>query len=88
MSTVLGETIGKPVRYRNVSLQERRETMRTLGLSSYMLDALDEQAIERRRQPESRISLEAHELFGVIPTTFVEFARRHSAEFRGSGAQI
>jgi hypothetical protein len=45
-------------------------------MPQFVLDALDEQAIERRRHPKSRVALGTHELFGVQPTTFAEFARR------------
>ncbi len=85
VAAAIGEAIGKPVRYRNVSLEDRRRSLQALGLSTYMLDALDEQAIERLRHPESPVELEAHELFGVRPTTFAEFTLRHADAFRGNG---
>jgi uncharacterized protein YbjT (DUF2867 family) len=82
----IGEAIGKPVCYRNVSLKERREALRASGMPQFMLDALDEQASERRRHPESRVALSTHELFGVKPTTFAEFAGRHATVFRGDAS--
>lgn len=43
---------------------------------------LDEQARERLKCSDSRICLDAHAAFGVVPTTFAEFARRNAAAFR------
>src|SRR5262249_40162581 len=78
------EAIGKPVRYPNISPEERRHGMRAAGLPPFMIDAVHEQTLERLRHPESRVELGTHELFGVKPTTFAEFARRHAAVFAGT----
>lgn len=86
VAAAIGEAIGRTVRYQNVSPKERRRALVAAGLPGFMLDALDEQAAERRRHPQSLVDLDAHELFSVRPTTFAEFARRHAAAFRGEGA--
>jgi uncharacterized protein YbjT (DUF2867 family) len=78
--------IGRPVRYVDVTPAERRQALLRAGASSYFADALEEQAAERRRCPQSRVSLETHETFGVRPTLFAEFARRSAAVFRGDSA--
>lgn len=83
IAACIGETIGKPIRYQNVSPEDRRRALLAAGLPPFLVDALDEQAAERRRHPESRVDLGTHALFGVKPTTFAEFARRHTAIFRG-----
>ena len=83
IAACIGEAIGKPVRYHNVNAEDHRRVLVAAGLSPFMVDALDEQAAERRRHPESRVELGTHALFGVKPTTFAEFARRHAAAFRG-----
>jgi uncharacterized protein YbjT (DUF2867 family) len=83
IATAIGAATGKPVRYQKISLEERRRGMQAAGLPSFMIDALDEQALERLRHPESRVELGTHELFGVKPTTFAEFAKRHAAVFAG-----
>lgn len=80
---LIGEAIGKPVRYQNIAPEERRRAMVAAGLPPFMVEALDEQAAERRRRPESNVDLGTHDLFGVRPTTFAEFARRNAAAFRG-----
>ncbi|WP_292157765.1 hypothetical protein [Mesorhizobium sp.] len=53
------------------------------GRSSGAGDALDEQVAERRKRPQSRVCLATHETFGVRPTSFADFRRRHAAVFRG-----
>jgi hypothetical protein len=58
--------------------------MQAAGLPPFMVDALDEQASERLRHPESRVELGTHALFGVAPTSFLAFARRHAAVFAGA----
>lgn len=80
----ISAAIGQTVRYQNVNPEERRRAMLAAGVPPFTVDALDEQAAERRRHPESRVDVGTHELFGVEPTTFAEFARRHAAAFRGA----
>jgi uncharacterized protein YbjT (DUF2867 family) len=83
IAACIGEAIGKPIPYHNVSPEDRRRALFAAGLPPFMIDALDEQAAERRRHPESRVELGTHALFGVKPTTFAEFVRRHAGAFRG-----
>jgi len=84
IAAAIGEATGKPVRYQNISPEERRRGMQAAGLPPFTVDALDEQALERLRHPQSRVDLGTHELFGVKPTSFAEFARRHAAVFAGT----
>ncbi|RWC66461.1 MAG: SDR family oxidoreductase [Mesorhizobium sp.] len=79
----ISQGIRKPVRYVDVSPQERRRNLLAAGVPADFADALDEQLAERRRRPKSRVHLATHEMFGVRPTPFVEFARRHAAMFGG-----
>jgi len=79
----LSDVVGRTVRYVNIDPAERRSGMLAAGLPEYLVDAMDEQAAERRNHPESRVCLDVHRAFGVPPTTFVEFARRNAAAFRG-----
>jgi uncharacterized protein YbjT (DUF2867 family) len=83
----ISQAIERAVRYVNVSPSERRHFLLWAGMPIYFADAMDEQASERRRCPESRISLGAHEMFGIKPTTFAEFAQKNAAVFRGSATQ-
>jgi uncharacterized protein YbjT (DUF2867 family) len=80
-AAITGAT-GKTVRYVNVNPEERHRALLAAGLPPYMADALSEQAAERRRHPESRVDVGTHQLFGVKPTTFTEFAQIHAAAFR------
>jgi uncharacterized protein YbjT (DUF2867 family) len=86
IAAAIAKVTGKPVRYQNVSPEDRRRALIAAGLPTFTVDALDEQAAERRRHPDSRVDLSTHRIFGVQPTTFAEFARRHTAVFRGEGA--
>jgi uncharacterized protein YbjT (DUF2867 family) len=79
----ISTAVGRTIRYVNVDPAERRRAMLAAGLPEYFVDAMDEQAAERRRRPESRVNLEAHHTFGVKPTTFSDFAGRHAAIFSG-----
>jgi len=44
---------------------------------------MDELFRQRREGIESWIDLSTHEIFGIQPTTFAEFALRNAAVFRG-----
>ncbi|KAA3452407.1 NAD(P)-dependent oxidoreductase [Mesorhizobium sp. SARCC-RB16n] len=79
----ISQGIAKPVRYVDISPRERRRNLLAAGVPADFADALDEQLAERRRRPKSRVHLATHEMFGVRPTPFVEFARRHAAMFGG-----
>ena len=84
IAATISEAIGKPVRYQKTSIEEHRRGMEAAGLPPFIVDALIEQALERLRHPQSRVELATHKLFGVNPTTFAEFARRHAADFAGT----
>lgn len=83
IAALISQAIGKPVRYVNVSPAERRRNLLASGVPAGFADALDEQLAERLRRPKSRVHLETHDMFGVRPTPFLEFAQRHAAMFRG-----
>jgi len=78
----ISDAIGKTVRYVSISPEDRRRALVTAGIPLAFADALDEQAAERRLRPESKVCLSTHELFGVRPTTFAEFARRNAGLFK------
>ncbi|HVU14004.1 MAG TPA: SDR family oxidoreductase [Phototrophicaceae bacterium] len=77
----LSEALGKPIRYVNISREDARQRMLARGTPPGVADALDEQAAERQKCAESRIDLSAHQMFGVQPTSFLEFARRNMPAF-------
>jgi hypothetical protein len=78
--------IGKTVHYVNVAPAERRQALLASGMSTYLADALDEQAMERR-SPKSRVDLSTHATFGIRPTSFGEFAHVHVEAFGGNNGQ-
>jgi len=80
----ISRAIGKPLRYQKTNIEEHRRGMEAAGLPPFIVDALIEQTLERLRHPQSRVELATHKLFGVTPTTFAEFARRHAAVFAGT----
>jgi uncharacterized protein YbjT (DUF2867 family) len=82
----ISRAVGRTIRYVNVTPAERRQALLERGISASFADALDEQASERLKCPESRVCLDAHQACGIEPTTFAEFARRNAAVFRGESA--
>jgi uncharacterized protein YbjT (DUF2867 family) len=79
-STVAGRTI----RYVPITPEQRSEALLRQGVSSYFVDALNDQTHERLRHKTSRTCLEAHRVFGVAPTPFSEFAKRYADLLRAA----
>lgn len=77
----ISKATGTPFTYRAVSLDEKRRQLAAAGLPTEALDLLDELFSERARCLKSHVDLSTHEKFGVEPTSFAQFARRHAAEF-------
>ena len=86
IAETIGLVTGKPVRYEPIDPETHRRGMEAAGVPPFMMEALGRQAAERRRHPQSHVSLEAHKTFGVEPTRFEQFARRHAVQFGGAGA--
>lgn len=79
----LSAAIGKPVRYVNVAPEEAKAAQRAAGFPEYRVEALGELFAERRRGKESVVSTVIPDVFGRAPTSFLEFATRNAATFRG-----
>ncbi|OBK70073.1 NmrA family NAD(P)-binding protein [Mycobacterium sp. 1165178.9] len=77
----ISQATGAPFKYRAVSLEEKRRQLAAAGLPDDALDLIDELFSERARCTKSYVDLSTHETFGVEPTSFAQFARRHAAEF-------
>lgn len=77
----ISQATGAPFKYRAVSLEEKRRQLAAAGLPDDALDLIDELFSERARCTKSHVDLSTHETFGVEPTSFAQFARRHAAEF-------
>src|SRR5262245_43588025 len=83
----ISRAIGRTVRYVAVSPIERRQALIAYGIPPEFADALDKQVEERLKGgAESRVDLSTHQLFGVKPTTFLEFAQRNAEALRGAAA--
>jgi uncharacterized protein YbjT (DUF2867 family) len=81
IAAIISDIVGKPVRYESVTPEQKREGQLAAGMPPALVDALYDQAIERLAHPRSRVFLEAHEEFGVEPTTFADFIQRHKQLF-------
>lgn len=80
----IAEAVGRPVRYVDADPAVKRAELLAAGIPAFFAEAMDELFAERRSgAEESRVDLGTHERFGVRPTTFAEFTRRHAAVFRG-----
>jgi len=79
----LSAAIGRPVRYVPISDDEYRRRLEQARVPDDMRELLVEAYAARRRYPVSRVVLDAHERFGIEPTTFAAFASRHAAAFGG-----
>jgi len=73
---------GRAVRFLSIAPEENRQRMLAAGVPPFVADALYEQARERTRCPRAGVDLTTHNEFGVHPTTFAEFAKRHASQFR------
>jgi uncharacterized protein YbjT (DUF2867 family) len=82
----ISQAIGKTIRYVKVTPEQRRATLLARGTPPQVADGLGEQTAERLKHPESKVYLGTHNLFGVHPTTFLEFARRNAAAFQAAAA--
>jgi uncharacterized protein YbjT (DUF2867 family) len=78
----ISRAAGRTIRYVDIPPESRRQALLAAGVSPFFTDALDELFAERRKRPESRVSLRTHEAFGIKPTTFAEFAQRNTTSFR------
>lgn len=81
---ILSRVIGKAIAYTPIGWTERAAALSAAGLPPYFVDALKEQAAERVRNPKPLIDIATHELFGITPTTFEQFAVQHTEALRGN----
>jgi uncharacterized protein YbjT (DUF2867 family) len=82
----IAQVIGKPVRYVDIEPAAKTRAMIEAGVPAAFAAAMEELFAERRKGSEAAVDLSTHEAFGVQPTTFAQFARRHAAVFRGEPA--
>jgi uncharacterized protein YbjT (DUF2867 family) len=76
----LSTATGRTIRYVAVSPEDAKRGRAAAGIPPYLNDALDELFAERRAGKEATVYGSA---FVLRPTTFLEFATRNAAIFRG-----
>jgi uncharacterized protein YbjT (DUF2867 family) len=81
VAEIVSAATGRPVRHVEVPLADILSDMRARHLPEPAIDTVSEVLTERARHPESAIWLRTHELFGVEPTSFADFAERNVAAF-------
>lgn len=79
----ISQVTGRTIQYVDVTLEEYKRAMLAMGTSPERVETFAELWGERRDRGGSRVNLSTHEIFGVRPTTFAEFASRNAARFRG-----
>ncbi|GAA0267858.1 SDR family oxidoreductase [Actinomadura nitritigenes] len=82
----ISDAIGKPVRYVDVSSEEKSRAWLEAGYPPPRATAFAQLFEERRRLGRSSVDLSTHLRLGIEPTTFAQFARRYADIFQG-GAQ-
>ncbi|MEW9534180.1 SDR family oxidoreductase [Microbispora sp. NPDC049125] len=80
----ISDAIGRPVRYRDVTSEEKQRDWLAAGYPPPRASAFAQLFRERRRLGRSTVDLSTHEHFGIEPTTFAQFARRNAGVFRGA----
>lgn len=78
---IISKSTGKTIRYVPVSWSERKALLSSAGLPAYFLNALEEQTAERTRNPQAFVDNHTHQLFGLTPTSFEQFAVQHNHIF-------
>lgn len=84
----ISAAIGRPVRFVDVTPEEKEREWLDAGYPPERAAAFRQLFAERHRLGRSRVQLGTHERFGVEPTTFEQFARRHADILRGAGAFV
>jgi hypothetical protein len=81
VADIISRVTNKPVRYINISTEERSSALLAAGLPPFFVNAIGDQTAERCKHPQARVDLSTHQLFNVTPTYFEQFALRHAVDF-------
>ncbi|QBD79628.1 SDR family oxidoreductase [Ktedonosporobacter rubrisoli] len=79
----LSRALGRTIHYVNITPEQARQQLVSLGMSEQLVDSINELYSERRKGSESKVLLETHKLFGIRPTTFAEFVAQNVEVFKG-----
>ncbi|MEY9964426.1 uncharacterized protein YbjT (DUF2867 family) [Streptacidiphilus sp. MAP12-16] len=81
---ILTEIVGRPIRYVDLTPQEKHRRLVASGIPPRFADDLDDLfRLRREGGPETCVDTAAFQRFGIRPTTFAQFAHRSAAVFRG-----
>ena len=80
---IISSVTGRTISYINISNEQYRNTLIELGTPLEVVEILDEIFRERKKSPDSRVYLETHKIFGLTPTTFLEFVIKNKKIFLG-----
>lgn len=86
VATCISDAVGSPVRYVDIDPDDKRREWLDAGYPPERADAFLQLFLERKRHGHSEVDLSTHQLFGVRPTTFREFAAKHAQAFKGEAA--
>jgi uncharacterized protein YbjT (DUF2867 family) len=86
---ILGEAIGKPLRFIDETFDEARARLTRAGQPAWLVDSLLAiAAYQRAGGPTETITSVVADLTGKPPRTFAEFARDHAAAFQRPAAEV
>ncbi len=89
MTDILGEAIGRQLRFIDEPFGEARARLTRAGQPSWLVDSvLAIAAYQRAGGPTETITSVVADLTGKPPRTFAEFARDHAAAFRRPAARV
>src|SRR5262249_39524926 len=82
VARILSDTIGRPITYVPLSLEEGRERMATAGEPPWAIDgAIALAGYQRAGGPTAVVHDTVRHVLGRPPRSFVEFAKDHAKEF-------
>jgi hypothetical protein len=82
---VFSETLGRPIRYRDVPLPAWSESLRKAGFPEHVVSHLSAMAELNRQGRYDRMTDAMYKLTGEAPTNMRDFVKLHAAEFKQRG---
>ena len=81
-ATILSEQVGKNISYVNVSEEQTREGMKSMGMNEWFINSMMELYDITRMGYASQVSSAIEEITGRKPISFSQFARDYAESFR------
>jgi uncharacterized protein YbjT (DUF2867 family) len=79
----LSKALERAIHYVNITPEQLAQQLISMGMPEQLADAINELYGERRQGSESKVLLETHKLFGIVPTTFAAFLEQNLTAFQG-----